>query len=119
MNPLLKILENFDINKAFNKEKYMYGSSPIFVHGSMCPEHSKQLVPQKIEVEETILTCPEPSCNYSYQKETDTFNITLREAKALLKLISSEYIPHEPYEDYEQIMRLINGLGNFIDSHGK
>jgi type III secretion system FlhB-like substrate exporter len=46
-----------------------------------------------------------------------TFNITLQEAKALIKLLSSEYIPKEPYDEYEQIMRLINGLGNFIDTH--
>jgi|SRR6266850_2705394 len=115
MNPLIKLLKQFDINKELS----MYGSSPIFAHSSTCPEHNKQLISQKIEIEETILICPEPSCSYNYQKEIDTFNITLREAQVLIKLLSSEFIPHEPYEDYEQIMRLINGLGNFIDSHKK
>ena len=44
------------------------------------------------------------------------FEITLDEAKSLLKLLQHEFISREPHEDYERIMRVLNGLTNFVDN---
>lgn len=46
-----------------------------------------------------------------------TFLISQDEARALYSWIKYEFIPKEPYERYEQLLRLMNGLGQFIDKY--
>ena len=48
-----------------------------------------------------------------------TFQITIEEARALIILLDHEFIPREPLEMYEQIMRLFNGLSEFVDKYEK
>jgi len=43
--------------------------------------------------------------------------ITLDEAKALMKILSHEWIPREPEDNYFHLLRLINGLQRFIDDN--
>lgn len=98
----------------------MYGSSPLYsIDKTECPIHHRELIPQEIEYTETIKVCPEIGCNHSIEINSEAFNITLNEAKALLRCLSREYISKDPYEDYEQLMRLMNGLGIFIDENSK
>lgn len=81
----------------------------------ICPIHKIELQPTQVERAELIYVCVNATCNYS--QEDVNYEITSDEAKALLKLLSHEYIPHDPHEQYETLMRLINGLTNFVDTH--
>ena len=47
------------------------------------------------------------------------FELTLDEVKSLYSVLKHEYLPKEPYERYEHLMRLMNGFARFIDDSEK
>lgn len=61
------------------------------------------------------MTLPSTSLDLNIP-DNNEYKITLDEARSLLKYLEREYIPRDPYEDYENIRRVINGLTVFVDS---
>lgn len=45
------------------------------------------------------------------------YEINLEEARALLYMLENQFISREPFEHYEHLLRLINGLTVFVASH--
>lgn len=61
-------------------------------------------------------------CMYCGKEEAfcreNEFSITLDEARALNKLLRIHHgLFREMFDEYTQILRLINGLGTFVDKH--
>jgi hypothetical protein len=83
-----------------------------------CPTHNRELIPNYVETESTIYTCLESNCNYSYIID-ETFEISLEEAKILNQWLRLHHGLFSSQPDYIQLLRLINGIGSFVDKHDK